>query len=421
MNVLLCKFDTTELTAQWILDRADKVYLILDDFDASRDLDEATVARMEKVYYVSSFDSIDELAAVAVDLMINDVRIDRIATFTEFSQYGAGYLAGLLGVENYSTALALNTRDKRQMKRLARQSGLRTASFASISGAVDADIEGIEATVGYPLVIKPVNGLGTMSTARIDDRTGLEAFLASYSTRPEIRSRQLIAEEYISGEELHIDAVWRDGEAWMLFVSRYFVPLLRQFSEGGLNGSVLLNEEDYAELYSQVATFHATLNGALGIRDGATHLEVFWDRVTGELTFSEIATRFGGGGIFELIGHKCGTDQRQIWAHEVCGQSLSELPLRESPYKYLGVLQIEPKTSGTITELPTEALLLAHPGVLSAHTMKSVGDEIDLHCPNVWCVIVFLGANSEEALVATAQDLSRRFPVRVAACEPVVA
>ncbi len=413
MNVLLCKFDTTELTAQWILDRADKVYLILDDFDASRDLDEATVARMEKVYYVSSFDSIDELAAVAVDLMINDVRIDRIATFTEFSQYGAGYLAGLLGVENYSTALALNTRDKRQMKRLARQSGLRTASFASISGAVDADIEGIEATVGYPLVIKPVNGLGTMSTARIDDRTGLEAFLASYSTRPEIRSRQLIAEEYISGEELHIDAVWRDGEAWMLFVSRYFVPLLRQFSEGGLNGSVLLNEEDYAELYSQVATFHATLNGALGIRDGATHLEVFWDRVTGELTFSEIATRFGGGGISAMIREKCGLEAREVWVRELGGDDPGELPWRGSVHRYVGWINVEPTRSGVITVLPDKAKLERFAGVEHVDILHESGDHVGLDHPSGWCVLAVLGADSEQEIVALASEVCHRFPVEV--------
>ena len=41
------------------------------------------------------------------------VRVDRVASPTEHTQYAAGYLAHLLGVPNFSPGLALRTRDKR--------------------------------------------------------------------------------------------------------------------------------------------------------------------------------------------------------------------------------------------------------------------------------------------------------------------
>lgn len=132
MNVLMCKYDQVSVEA--VLERADDVYLVLDDFDANRDLPEETLSRFKRHYRVSSFDSLEELSAVVADLEITGARIDKVASFTEFSQYAAGYLAHLLGLDHNNTALKLaaNTRDKRLMKRVAQEAGLTIPRFYSL-------------------------------------------------------------------------------------------------------------------------------------------------------------------------------------------------------------------------------------------------------------------------------------------------
>ena len=86
-----------------------------------------------------------------------------------------------------------------------------------------------------------------------------------------LASRHLIAEEFIDGAELHIDAVWRDGEAWVFTVGRYFEPRLDLWLNGGLDGGYLLPEEEHADLYQALRDFQDKINMALGITSGATH------------------------------------------------------------------------------------------------------------------------------------------------------
>lgn len=414
MNVLLLKIDTTQEVPLWLLERADRVYLVLDAFDAARELDPRIRSRVEKTYLVSSCDSIDEISAVAVDLLCNGVQIDKIATHTEFSQYAAGYLAGLLNVHNYSSEVALNTRDKRRMKQLIAGAGLATARFLSVSDASTASAKEIVDSVGLPLVLKPANGMSTMSTYRLDTAEELNWCLKGFTTRPEIRSQQLIAEAFIHGEELHIDAIWRGGKPWIFYVSRYFVPRLEYFTNGGINGSAMLNEDEYPELYARLRAFHDQVNLALSLEDGATHLEVFMDPQSGEITFSEIASRYGGASIFEMIRERCGVDERELWLHELTGRNLEELTLKPSAFSHVGVINLGPRSSGYITELPDELALLADPNISSVTVSRSVGELVELHHPAVWCILTVIVADSEVELEAAAARITDTYLIGTA-------
>ena len=200
MNILLCKYDLVDTTAELFCELSEKVYLILDDFDSRRELNNNVLSKMEHVYRISSFDSIEELAAIAIDLESKNIRIDKIASFTEFSQFGAGYLCDILGLSCYSSMLALNTRDKRRMKLLAKESGLACAKYLSFPDAKEIDIGLVDDEIGFPAVVKPIGGMGTTSIKIIANSNNLSEFKLSYKKRPEIRSPHLIVEEFIDGE-----------------------------------------------------------------------------------------------------------------------------------------------------------------------------------------------------------------------------
>ncbi|MEO6701180.1 MAG: hypothetical protein ABI140_11945, partial [Jatrophihabitantaceae bacterium] len=95
--VVLCKYQQDLLTA--LLDRHAEVCLVLDSVDRLYESpDQALLARCAQVYNISSFDSLSELSAVAVELRSSWPAITRVFNQNELSQFGAGYLQLLLGM-----------------------------------------------------------------------------------------------------------------------------------------------------------------------------------------------------------------------------------------------------------------------------------------------------------------------------------
>lgn len=267
--------------------------------------------------------------------------------------------------------------------------------------------------VGYPLILKPSNGMGTMSTMKVRDRAELVAALADYDFEAEVRSHHLVAEEFIDGEEFHVDAVWRDGREWVLYVSRYFEPRLQMWAQGGLDGSVMLPEEDYPDLYATVRTMHMRLNAAIGLSRGTTHFEIFRERATGRFVCSEIASRFGGACVVEVVRAKCGVDERHLWAHELLDGELHDLARTAPAFRYVGWLNISPTQSGVITHIPDHDEIVSHPNVVSATVAKSAGAEVHRAHPSEWCVLVTFGADTEVDFAVVAKDLATTFQVEV--------
>ncbi|MEU6173855.1 ATP-grasp domain-containing protein [Streptantibioticus parmotrematis] len=417
MNVLLVRY--SPYWAAPVLDRDDvKLYVVHER--TPQGLGAEALARFERVYYVSSFDALEELSAVAADLISEDVAIDKVMSSNEFSQYAAAHLAHLLGADEPSASVVLATRDKRLMKHHARRAGLHTARTRSVpdpAALVDAGDEALaelESAVGYPAVVKPANGWGTVSTTVAHDRDALRSALRDFRYAPELRSQQLLVEEFIDGEEFHVDAVWRDGEPWIFCVSRYVTPPLRLREGAGPGLSVLLDEEDHADLYAEVRELHRRLNEQLGLTRGPTHLEFFRERGTGRLVFSEIASRLGGLTVAQLVGAGVGVDEREIAAHEMLDGELSQLPLRRCRFRYVGMLNIIPDRSGRVTRVPAREDLLAHDHVLDVSVGPGVGAEVVLGQSSASvCVMVVYGADSEDDLLKTGAELARDHPVEV--------
>jgi hypothetical protein len=373
------------------------------------------MSRYAGIYRISSMNSIAELSAVAAHLLFIDAGIDKVVTHTEQTQYAAGYIAHLLGLDHYSPHLSLYTRDKRAMKTRAAAAGLPVPHYLSLPNAGrTAEIGRIEATVGYPLVLKPANGWGSIHTTLVHGRAELAAALAGVDLHTGLWSDHLVAEEFIAGDEFHADAVWRDGEPWVFFVSRYFTPRLELNTGTGLNGSVMLRPDDHPDLYRQVRELNTRYNAAIGLTRGVTHLEVFRERGTSRLVCSEIASRMAGANFPEVIGAACGVSERVLWAHELLDGNLADLPpLRQTVPGYVGWVNVPAPQTGTVRSLPVQAELLAHPNVLDAQIILAVGQEIPLAWSSTWGVLLVIGAKTEDQLIEVATELTASIKIGV--------
>ncbi|MFI6764185.1 ATP-grasp domain-containing protein [Streptomyces sp. NPDC050355] len=415
-QVVVCKW-SAELVRS-MLDITPHVFVVLDEFDtAYMNPDWELLSRAERVYRISDFDSNEEISAVAADLILRRASIDHIVSFTEFSQFGAGYLEVLLGLTK-DPMRHVAFRDKRLMKDRVRLAGVPTANWITLADpSREDDVAAVRETLSFPIVVKPVAGSGAIGTVKVETPDDLLPTLRGIEPDPHLKSDQLTAEEFIPGREYHVDALWSGDTPLYLIVSAYYRPRMSVLdTEPGADadatppdGSYVVNAEDAPALYSRVTDLHRKVNRALGITGGATHLEVF-ERPDGELVFSEIATRMAGAWIGAVISECLGYEIHEAIARGVVTGKIPEVrPSRP----YLGGLHLRPKGPGRITAIPDEEEMLAVDGVLRAQRLRSAGDSVDHAHPSEWCAFVVLGADTREEYEALARRVCDELRIEV--------
>ena len=146
---------------------------------------------------------------------------------TDFSTTVA-YVAEKLSLPGIPYEVALTASDKERMRSCFREKNIPSPRFWSLS-SMD-DLQEIRGELTYPLVVKPVDNMGSRGIRKVSDGEELhkalpEAFRFS-------RSGKVIIEEYISGPEFSTDAVVWDGKIRMcgfadrhIYFEPYFVEL----------------------------------------------------------------------------------------------------------------------------------------------------------------------------------------------------
>lgn len=390
MHVVACRYDSVAVTA--LLDAGATLTLVIDAWEAShRPPERAQLERLAALHVVADFDDMTEVGRIAVALA--DVQVDRVVSLGEFGQLGAAYLAVSLGHTSPSVPLSILARDKSAMKNAARRAGVACARQAEVDRATPG--RALE-VVGIPAVLKPLAGMGASDTSVVRSVDELRARLDELD--PAMR---MVVEEYVSGDEYHVDAVWQDGRALELGVARYPVPCIEVTMPGHLNGSALLSEEVAPEAYDALRQLSADVNAALGIDDGITHAE-FFHTPDGRWLFSEIATRPGGGAIPALYRSR-GADLRESWLRS----TVSQEPWVGSPQKspVVGWVNIAPDEPGTVLRAPTRDEAMAITWVLDVVEGHLPGDVVDSIHPTLWSWMVLFEAESWEQYLARTAEL----------------
>lgn len=201
---------------------------------------------------------------------------------------------------------ARNFRDKAQMKDVLREAGVPCARHRLIES--DADLWGFVSTVGYPIIVKPIDGLGSKGTHRI--RTEDELRQALKALRPSLE-RPLQAEEFVTGAENTFETVTIGGKSVWHSGTHYLPGPLEVIENPWIQYCVLLPREESAEFKG----FHDTNTSALtalGMDTGLSHMEWF-QRKDGSHCVSEVGARPPGVHIMPLMGLVNRTDMVKVW------------------------------------------------------------------------------------------------------------
>jgi biotin carboxylase len=260
--------------------------------------------------------SVETVLPVAEGLIDRHGPLDGLTGLSEKVVVASARLREKLGLPGWSVELATRFKDKLVMKRAVAAAGLRTPRFLGLAecaaevsggGAVDlADPLAVE--FGWPVVLKP---LAEGASRGVSVHRDL-ADLADRLERIDLTAYE--AEEFVSGQIVHVDGVLRDGE--MFFVSAsFYVGTCLGHAHGDPLGSVLF---DHGPVRDRVIRFAVDALAALGLRHGPFHLEAILTSavddgldVAADVTepvFLEVGLRPGGADVPFVLADTCGID-----------------------------------------------------------------------------------------------------------------
>ncbi|MEY9933101.1 hypothetical protein ABH926_007754 [Catenulispora sp. GP43] len=377
-------------------------------------LTEASYAKQYKagtrLHFVQDIGDLTEVKRAALGIL-GAHRIDAVVGPSERSQQAAGYLRSYLGLPGIGYETANRFSNKAVMKRELTRAGIPVADHRVVVGL--AGVAAAAEEIGWPVVVKPALGTGSMNTFAPRSAAEWEALLASGSCAGLAKGDcPLLVERFVEMEgEYHCDGVVRDGRVEFVAVSRYFMPLLG--GTDAFTGSYILPEENRdADI---LRALHERAVAALGLSEGVTHFEAF--KTAGGFVAGEIACRPAGGGIVEAIILQFGVDLWDAYMRSALGLPVAlPAPVRRTRPDIIVNCDL-PIRPGKVVRVSSAQELAGLPDVVRVTMGTAAGDVIGtrLHSAST-TGLVYLAVAEEQQVATRVAELSAAYVLQT---EPV--
>ncbi len=248
-----------------------------------------------------------ELAWAARGLSEQFGPVARMFTEYELIQLPVAVARAELGVPGMSPDTMLSFRDKAVMKDRLRAAGVPCARHRGVETKQEA--REFAAQVGFPLIIKPLSGVGARETYQCESFEDLEEALAD---DPPSASNPLQLEEFIQGVEHTLDTICIGGEAVWHSITRYMPNPLEVLRNPWMQWRVVTPREIDAPEYDDIRRVGEQALAALGMKTGLSHLEWF-RRPDGSVAVSEVGARPPGSRIFTALNWANDYDMYDAW------------------------------------------------------------------------------------------------------------
>lgn len=269
---------------------------------------------LDEYYAVSSLNNYDEVYRAFAYLSHKYGKIDFVESNNE---YWLSLDARLREDFNINTGVKLDKisfiRYKSEMKKLYEKAGVKTARYHLVSD-YDAGKKFAD-EVGYPLIVKPNDGMGASMTYKINNDEELVEFYQSYFPS------QMIMEEFVDGELVSFDGIC-DSERNILFEIHHVFPRQVMNIVNEKLDCFYWTEIDIPQKLKEVGTA-VVKNFPSNSR--FFHLEFFVlnsDKnglgKKGDVVGLEVNMRSPGGPTLDMMDFSCDIDVYQLWANMIC-------------------------------------------------------------------------------------------------------
>jgi hypothetical protein len=267
------------------------------------------------VFQVADAHNSDQLIAAARRLGEKHGGLERIVTATETLLEPVARAGEALGLQGMSVATVRRVLDKSSLKAVLERAGINTARDRVVTSNDDA--ERFVSEVGFPIILKPLNGSGGLATWCIRNDKQLE--LALELTQPAL-DKALLAEEYLRGQELCIDTITVANEPRFYSICYYRPSILEALENPAIQWSCIMPRDAGGDPYEGFIEQGLAAVRALSVGDAITHMEGFLLEERG-FCFTDATLRPAGARIGPMLGFACDMDPYRAWARAAVDKS----------------------------------------------------------------------------------------------------
>jgi biotin carboxylase len=233
--------------------------------------------------------------------------IDLVLPIDEFEVELAAFLREHLRLPGPRVSVVRQYRDKLIMRELAAQNGILVPEFTQI---LNYDrLREFMGRVPPPWVLKPRTEAGSMGVMKVTDAEQVWRKLDELGDRQSF----YLLEHYIPGSVYHVDSLVVNKKAAFTNAHQYFKPPMDVYHGGGVfaTRTVPRNTDDAKALKH----INEQVIEALGMVNGAAHIEFIKANKDGRFYFLEAAGRVGGAFISDLVEHASGINLWREWGN----------------------------------------------------------------------------------------------------------
>ena len=234
--------------------------------------------------------------------------LDRIVTTYETLLEPVAKTVEAFGLEGMSLATVRRALDKSLLKATFEQAGIATARSRVLTG--DAEARSFTREVGYPIVLKPLNGSGALATWSIHNERQL--LLALELTRPS-PEQPLLAEEFCKGQELCFDTITIANEPRVYSICCYEPSILEAVEDPSIQWRCVMPRDITDARYASFINQGLQAVRALAVKDAMTHMEGFVSE-DGRPQFIDATLRPAGARIAPMLAFAYDIDPYLVWA-----------------------------------------------------------------------------------------------------------
>ena len=234
--------------------------------------------------------------------------LNRVVTTYETLLEPVAKAVEAFGLEGMSTATVRRALDKSLLKATFEQAGIATARSRVLTSAIGAELFARE--VGYPIVLKPLNGSGALATWSIRNEQQLLLALELNKPSPE---QPLLAEEYCRGQELCFDTITIANEPRFYSICCYQPSILDSVEDSSIQWRCVMPRDISGTRYAQFINQGLQAVRALSVGDAMTHMEGFLSEDGGP-QFVDATLRPAGARIAPMLAFAYDIDPYLVWA-----------------------------------------------------------------------------------------------------------
>jgi biotin carboxylase len=331
-------------------------------------------------------------------LYVNAVEpVDGLVVINERDLENAAAIGAKLGLPAPSPATATAVNNKEVMRSVLRSAGVDDTPARVVTSASDIAAFGKEA--GYPVICKPLAGIGSRGISRINREDDIDSALAyTRSGTGSLQSDAVMIEKFHVGAEYSVESISEDSRHLIACITaKHSDPV--SFVELGH----VLPAEISRELADDItATVRAALD-ALGVQSGITHTEVIV--TAGRTHIIETHLRPAGDRIPEMLNRVRSIDLIALLVEQALGfpvldEAQTVVNATAESNRYAAIWYASPAERGRVLSVDGTSEAEAVPGVYDVKIKTNVGGTLrDLENSDSRAAFVTaLGESSKQAL-----------------------